>query len=436
MILGLAGTSAIGSLAWDHRAVIRPDPNELQELVRELHRQRTAWLPSGLGSRLHWGAPVSPDGLVVSTARLDRIVEHGAGDFTISVEAGLPLQQLQRHLAQHRQWLALDWPWGGQGAGGGSIGGLVARGMAGGYRQRYLGVRDQVIGLQLIRADGVRAKAGGRVVKNVAGYDLMRLFTGSWGSLGLITELTLRTLPLPPCRRGLLVRGPLPQLAVLVSRLLASSLSPERIDWWSAALASRLAGRGVPTTDPAEAAVLVALASVEAPALEEQLSWIQQQTPLPGQRLDDEELAALLAALSDSSDHAAVAGSAAGERWLLRLGVPSDRVAELLTPAPLDRLAVELAAGTGLGLAWGEAALLTDADVAALRRRCRALGGELTVLLHPPGSRLPAWDDAPSRPLIEAVKRAFDPHGQLAPGRLPGVAPAAALAAAQAARMR
>ncbi len=419
--------------------MIRPEPHELNELVLELHQRRTAWLPSGLGTRLHWGAPVRPDCLVLSTARLDRVVEHCGGDFTISVEAGLPLRQLQEELARQRQWLALDWPWGGGAAAAGSIGGLVARGMAGGYRQRYYGVRDQVIGLKLLRADGVAAQAGGRVVKNVAGYDLMRLFTGSWGSLGLITELTLRTLPLPPCRRGLLVWGPVAQLDALVSGLLASSLTPERIDWWSPVLADQLGNGAAPATGQSEATVLIALASVDAPALEEQLGWIERQTPLPARRLEADALAALLEALSDgvgpnpSATPAATAAARPGQGWLLRLGVRPDRVAALLAQPSLRRVAVDLAAGTGLGLAWAEASTLSAADVAELRRCCRAMGGELTVLLQPPTSQLPAWEDAPSRPLIEAVKRAFDPHGQLAPGRLPGVAPAAARDAAQAA---
>ncbi len=91
----------------------------------------------------------------------------------------------------------------------GSIGGLVARGLAGGYRQRYLGVRDQLIGIALLRADGTAARAGGKVVKNVAGYDLMRPLCGSWGSLGLITAVTLRTQPIPPQRRGLRLHGQL-----------------------------------------------------------------------------------------------------------------------------------------------------------------------------------------------------------------------------------
>lgn len=416
--------------------MIRPDPHELQELVRELHRQGTAWLPSGLGSRVHWGAPVAPDCQVLSVARFDRVLDHSVGDFTISVEAGLPLRQLQQHLARHRQWLALDWPWGGGAAAAGSIGGLVARGMAGGYRQRYYGVRDQVIGLKLMRADGTAALAGGRVVKNVAGYDLMRLFTGSWGSLGLITELTLRTLPLPPCRRGLVLWGPLPELAALVNRLLASSLTPERIDWWSPVLLQQLGSPMDPGTADGEAAVLVALASVDAAALEEQLGWIQQQTPLPARRLEADALAALLEALGTSTSDARPAAEGPADRWLLRLGVRPDRVAELLALPSLRPMAVELAAGTGLGQAWAEATTLTPSAVTDLRSRCRELGGELTVLLQPPSSQLPAWDDAPSRPLIEAVKRTFDPRGQLAPGRLPGVAPAAAWAAAQAASSR
>ena len=214
--------------------MISPEPGELQELVRELHRQAAPWQPAGLGSRLSWGPQPEPGSATVSCRALRGIVEHSPGDFTVTVWAGTPLVDLQAELAHHGQWLTLDWPW-GSGSGGaasGSVGGLVARGLAGGLRQRYLGVRDQLIGIELVRADGVRARAGGKVVKNVAGYDLMRLFTGSWGALGLITSVTLRTLPLPPQRRGLGLSGPLEALSQLASWLLGSSLSPERIDWW------------------------------------------------------------------------------------------------------------------------------------------------------------------------------------------------------------
>ena len=126
-------------------------------------------------------------------------------------------------LAKQGQWLPVDLPRAGN---SGSIGGLVARGLAGGLRQRHLGVRDQIIGIGLLRADGVEARAGGRVVKNVAGYDLMRLLCGSWGSLALITDVTLRVQPIRPIRRSLIVKGRLSDLERCRAELLRSTLTP------------------------------------------------------------------------------------------------------------------------------------------------------------------------------------------------------------------
>jgi len=383
--------------------LLEPDRQDLPDLVRQLHADSKPWLPAGQGSRLDWGPPVLARPTVVSLRRLNRILEHNPGDFTVTVEAGTPLVLLQEALAAHGQWLALDPPWGahppwgapGGDPGAGSVGGLVARGLAGGYRERYLGIRDQLIGLRLLRSDGVAARAGGKVVKNVAGYDLMRLFTGSWGSLGLITELTLRTMPLPPMRRGLCLQGTLPQLAGLVRWLLASSLSPERIDWWSASLA---AAAGL---DP-RPLLLIALASVNTETLEEQIACLQGQAPgTTAHAIDAEALEALLAIGRDSARSQT---GTAEVRWLLRLGVNADAVDRLLAAPELEGLPVEMAGGSGLGLAWcsdvsGDGALSTP-RVAALRRLCGQLGGYLTVLVQPPGSDLPAWQDAPSRPLI------------------------------------
>lgn len=409
-----------------------PEPHALPDLVRELHRQATPWLPAGQGTRLHWGPPVQPGAgeerpTVVSTARLNRVLEHAAGDFTVTVEAGLPLQHLQQALAEQRQWLALDWPWGSgaDGLGAGTVGGLVARGMAGGLRQRHLGVRDQLIGIGLLRTDGTAARAGGKVVKNVAGYDLMRLLTGSWGSLALITELTLRTMPLPPQRRGLLLQGEPQQLEPLRRRLLAAALGPELLDWWSAPLAEAAGQPPLP-------GLLLGLASVSGEAIADQLAAIGAEADTAGlrrQELDPERLEALRAvALGPDQGSGpdplppAAAGPRAG-RWLLRLGVLPAEAAALLADPLLAGLRLSLAAGSGLGLAWAEASQLPAYRVEALRRRCRALGGQLTLLEQPASAGLPAWEDAPSRPLIEAVKRQFDPLQQLARGRLPGVQP-------------
>ena len=384
-----------------------PEPRELQELVRELHQQAAPWQPAGLGSRLNWGPPVMGASATVSCRRLSGIVEHSPGDFTVTALAGTPLVELQAELALHRQWLAVDWPW-GSGMGGqasGSLGGLVARGLAGGLRQRYLGVRDQIIGLELIRSDGTRARAGGKVVKNVAGYDLMRLMAGSWGALGLISSLTLRTMPEPPQRRGLKLAGPLEALGPLATWLLGSSLSPERIDWWRP-----------PARQEDDAGLLISLASINAHTLDEQISCIAAKAAplaITAQTLEPAELASLVGQSQ---------GSETGSSdWLLRLAVRPNQATALLADPALAGLPLVLGAGSGLGIAWATASALPTYKVEALRRHCQQAGGYLTVLRQPASSQLPAWLDAPSRPLIEAIKRQFDPKQQLSRGRLPGV---------------
>ena len=390
--------------------MICPEPSELQELVQQLHQQALPWLPTGSGSRLHWGAPVQPgsgesEPRLISTGRLNRLVEHCAGDFTVTVQAGMPLQTLQQELGAAGQWLAIDWPW-GSGPGGeqsGTVGGLLARGLAGGLRQRYMGVRDQLIGLSLLRADGTAAKAGGKVVKNVAGYDLMRLFCGSWGSLGLITELTLRTYPLPRHRRGLLVRGSLSALEQLRRLCLQAPLMPQRLDWWSAALS----GNG-------HSSLLLALASVSSAAIADQLDQHSQAAATLGlevEALDSDRLLELEShSRQGSSD------------WLLQLGVKPAQAADLLADQALDGVACCLAAGVGLGMAWADAGSLPSYRVEHLRQRCRALGGQLSVLVQPAGAnRLSCWEESPAAAVIEALKREFDPLQQLARGRLPGV---------------
>jgi len=356
-------------------------------------------------------APGESDPLVVSTRRLDQLLEHRRGDFTVTVQAGLPLAQLQAALAEANQWLALDWPWGSgaQGQGSGSVGGLVARGLAGGLRQRHLGVRDQVVGLSLMRTDGTVARAGGQVVKNVAGYDLMRLLCGSWGSLGLITDVTLRTLPRPRHRSGLLLQGPAEALEPVRRLCLGAALAPQRLDWWTPALAHS-----------EQPALLLALASISAAALNDQLEQLAAaatQRGLTVQQLPQEQLEALESRGGGSDAEPEAQG------WLLQLGVLPAQAVELLGDLQRLNLACSLAAGAGLGLAWGPGATLADHQVEQLRRRCLALGGELIVLRQPASAAppLPSWLDAPARPWIEALKREFDPLQQLARGRLPGV---------------
>jgi glycolate oxidase FAD binding subunit len=165
------------------------------------------------------------------------------------------------------------------------------------------------------------------------------------------------------------------------------------------------------------------LASVDEATLDEQITALRTRTSLPMTELAAETLEHLQ---EFGRGLAGTDADGSGSPWLLRLGVDPAAVHRLLDSREMEGLAVEIGAGSGLGMAWCLPRPNDNppppAQVAALRRRCADLGGFLTVLRQPAGGDLPAWEDAPSRPLIEAVKRQFDPKQQLAPGRLPGVA--------------
>ena len=150
----------------------------------------------GAATKLGWGMPVADSAVTdIRTEGMDRLLEHNEGDLTAIVEAGLPLAEAQRAFAEADQELLLDPP---DPDGTATIGGVFAAGDSGPLRTRYGGPRDLVLGVQVALSDGSVARAGGKVIKNVAGYDLSKLYTGSLGSLGLILELSLRLHPKPP----------------------------------------------------------------------------------------------------------------------------------------------------------------------------------------------------------------------------------------------
>jgi glycolate oxidase FAD binding subunit len=173
-------------------------PSSTQEaaaLLRAAAEHDLAVVPRGSGSRLGWGLPPERCDLVVDMLRMDAVVEHAAGDLVARVQAGARMGEVSRLLALAGQEIALDVP------AGATIGGVVASGLAGPRRLRYGAPRDLLIGITIVRCDGTVARSGGKVVKNVAGYDLGKLFAGSAGTLGLITEATFRLHPLPAARR-------------------------------------------------------------------------------------------------------------------------------------------------------------------------------------------------------------------------------------------
>jgi glycolate oxidase FAD binding subunit len=165
---------------------------ETAAILADLGAKRQPVRPIGTGTRLGWGGSDPESTVDVRSIGLNRIREHNPGDFTAVIEAGVTLDQAQATFAGAGQWLAVDPP-----RPSGTIGGLVATADSGPARHRYGGMRDLIIGITVVLSDGTVASAGGKVIKNVAGYDLGKLFTGSYGTLGFIASVAVRLHPRP-----------------------------------------------------------------------------------------------------------------------------------------------------------------------------------------------------------------------------------------------
>jgi glycolate oxidase FAD binding subunit len=191
----LRGTEGASELVTQTTFVAAPGTTEeAAAVMRVAAGHELAVVVRGSGSRLSWGIPPSRCDLVIDMSRMGAVAEHAAGDLVARVQAGARMGDVAAVLAQAGQEIALDVP------AEATIGGVVASGLAGPRRLRYGTPRDLLIGITIVRADGTVAKSGGKVVKNVAGYDLGKLYAGSAGTLGLITETTFRLHPLPAAR--------------------------------------------------------------------------------------------------------------------------------------------------------------------------------------------------------------------------------------------
>src|SRR5579859_8065842 len=186
------------------RAVAEPETEEeVAAVLRFASSEGLVVIPRGGGTQLDYGAPPSRADIILSMARISGVIEHAPHDLTLTVRAGTPLVDLQRALGEARQWLALDSPL----APGATIGGIIATNATGPRRLRYGGVRDQIIGVRVALADGTIARGGGKVVKNVAGYDLPKLYTGALGTLGVILSASFRLYPIPPFSGSALIEA-------------------------------------------------------------------------------------------------------------------------------------------------------------------------------------------------------------------------------------
>jgi glycolate dehydrogenase FAD-binding subunit len=392
-------------------------PHSLEALCETLaaaDAHGLAIAPYGGGTQIGIGAPPARLDAAVVTRRLNRVIDYQPDDMTVTVEAGLTLAELQETLGRRRQFLPLDPPL----ADRATIGGTVAADASGPWRAGFGAARDWLIGVRIVGADGQLVKGGGRVVKNVAGYDLCKLYTGSLGTLGVLAELTFKVMPLPETSAMAALPLDLPQVEPLLAALMDSDLAPAALE---------LFGAGADPAGAAPEGGLALLARFDGPreAVEWQLAELEAMaarsgivrhlstlTPDDWQRVRDWpagpwEWLAMAGALS--SDVAALVE--AGQRLAATAGVPLEIAARAATGA--------IFFGARGPLTSEAARELTD----HVRGEAVARGGSLVILNAAPELRegLDHWGAlGPELRLMKEIKAQLDPNGTLNPGRFVG----------------
>jgi glycolate oxidase FAD binding subunit len=372
---------------------------ELSAVLSMASANRWRVLPCGQGSKLHWGGLTKVD-LIVSTAGMNRLIDHAVGDLTVTAEAGMSIADLQTTLAKGGQFLAIDPSYPSTA----TLGGIVATADTGALRQRYGGIRDILIGLSLVRSDGAIAKAGGRVVKNVAGYDLMKLFTGSYGTLGVISQVSFRIYPLPAAARTVMLQGNADAIAQATQTLLASSLTPTAI-----AL--------IPSSD--QIGLLTRFQNLEVSVEQQstQLLKLGEALGLSGTSWSGTEEAEQWKRLQDQIETATSATPIA-----CKIGVlPAKAIETLSKMNAIVPTTGCIYPGSGLGTL--RFAHLPAPMLLKLRNLCQSQGGFLTVLEAPAELKqsLDVWGySGNALDLMRQIKHQFDPQNLLSPRRFVG----------------
>ena len=370
---------------------------ETAELLRVADRHELSIVARGSGTKQNWGLPPRRLDLVVDTSGLAGVADHAAGDLVAVVRAGTTMAELQRTLSTAGQQLALDAPFPSA-----TLGGTVATSTSGPRRLLYGTMRDLLIGITFVRADGVVAKAGGRVVKNVAGYDFGKLLTGSYGTLGVITEVALRLHPLPAARRTVIVStadetaAAAAALRVVRSQVAAAAVEVERTADGRTTVAVLV--QGVAEGMERRTATVRELLGRRS-AVEEVPEWFGR---LPFETGDVG--LKITSSLTGIGPLLAAAG-AAGRRHGVPLQVRGSAVGVLHAALPPD---VEPAVAHRL--------------VEELRTTAQEHAGGVVVLTAPPPVReaLDVWGPVPGLDLMRRLKEQLDPGCRLAPGRFVG----------------
>lgn len=413
------------------------DADQIAALLTAAAETGAGVIPRGGGAHQHLGNPPARADLVVETTRLTGITDYTPADYVVAVRAGTRFRDLQQALAANGQWLPLDPP----GAAEATIGGLVAANRNGPRRLLWGSIRDLVIGIRVALPTGEVIKAGGKVVKNVAGYDLAKLFIGSFGACGVITDVTFKILPLPGEGVTVLVTVPSAAAAhalttaVMRSYLLPSALeaaSPEAL-----AMLAQTAGLALPAAGGASGAgrwgVLLLAEGLE----ESRTRHVDEMRALtaaaggPGAALEVHSGPAHEALWRAVAEFPSPASHPDGA--VFRVGTPITRWLDVAEAARAEtaragagRPAPAVLAHAGVGLTYVAAPADRAPDLAEALGRAAGgstdgLGGYVVVEVAPPAlkPRLAVWGQAP--PAVDLMRRLraqYDPRGIMVPGRL------------------
>jgi glycolate oxidase FAD binding subunit len=396
-----AASAADTVLGQQPRMVVEPgNERELAAALGLANEAALAVIPRGGGTKLSWGNPPARADLILSTVRLDKIVEHVWADLTVTLEAGCTIQELQNALSPHGQRLALDGLWPERA----TIGGMLSTNDSGALRLRFGSLRDLVIGVTIALPDGTLASSGGKVVKNVAGYDLPKLMTGAFGTLGVITRAVFRL-------------HPLPKIARTISASMANLQAAQRA--LDAVQNSKLAHTAMQArvADDAQTETDVLFEGTEA-------GLAAQQTHLKK-----------LLEPANAKEAPPTIWNARQDLWrspdLAAIVKFSVLPADIANNVEMVRRVAgrHQARWKGIIEATGVGWLRLDGSpdhlqfaMLELRTELERGGGSLIVLHRPAGSTpLDAWGDAgDALPLMRAVKQQFDPKSTLNPGRFVG----------------
>ncbi len=395
---------------------------QVSEIMKLASKESLSTIPMGSGTKLALGNKPEKADIVISTKNLNRIVEHAASDLVATTESGVSLKNFQAELNKENQFLALDPPHAERGA---TIGGVIATNDSGPERLRYGTVREFLIGLKIVQADGSIFKGGSKVVKNVAGYDMPKLYVGSLGTLGIIVESTFRLYPVPEYSETFLVSFPsLEKCHDVVMSLLSSDLVLTSLEILNPELSNSLARSNNLDLEDNKYSLLVGVRSVKK-AVKEQMSKVKTICNQSGGKGD------------------IIVGAQEEELWedvrnfpwkivnpekiILKAGVLVTDIPKVL--GNIDELSeksgvktyVSTRAGSGVSIIAMEG---EDSSIVNMVKSLRAFiseqRGHLVIQEAPSAikSEIDVWGDIGSgRVIMKKIKSNFDPDNLLNPGR-------------------